>query len=444
MRHHLIFLCVFLVSCSKEVSFFSEERPVEVKPFISKRGPFSEVGKRKKTLRRKRRSYRPARPENPPALNAKVAFVSEVFSSDINRVTDPPPPPQESFLPVTAPDSSSLKPPETPPPPPAPLLKVSSASPPPPPPPPPPSPLVVGFDKKEKEGPPPPEVLPDISSPSPADFQARWERTAPDKIFIPRPLDILFILDTSQSMFQHLTGFKKKFAGFFEYFTDWDWKWMLTNSNHGSNLFFLYNISALKGEAMHLEKKGEVLDLRYLSPDVPGHVQIFLDSVSLHSPGEYERVGYDGHIEDVPPCDLPPGCEGDQEQPLKALRSALVKNQDFFRPEADLAVVVAGNSRERAGSPDRAVQADEVIKQFKKKHGLRKRFKVYGLIIQEGDEHCLSQNLDQQFLFPEGAFSVEIAELSKKTGGKTFSICLPDYRALAESIVHAFSRSVEE
>ena len=436
----LIFLCVFLVSCSKEVNFFSQEEAP--KPFISHRGPFSQIVKPQPSPRRKRKtSYRPPLPENLPALNAKVVFLSKDSSNVHSVIKLPAPPVKENFLTKAESFKTSEKKAAAPYPP---LLQAPSALPSPP-------PAFAEsddgyfarFEKKVKESlPPSPKALPKI--PVPAPRRVEWNKPAPDKVFIPRPLDIVFVWDTSSSMFQHLTQFKKKFTGFLERFAAWDWKWMLTNSNHGGNVFFLYNMRALKGEAMRLEKAGKVLNLRYLSPEVPDYIQIFLDSLSLHSLGEYERDGPDGQTENVPSCDLPPGCEGDQEQPLKALSSAMMKNKSFFRPEADLAVVIASNSKQREENSDLLIKADEVIEQFKKEHGLLKRFKVYALIIQEGDSRCLNQNLDQQFWFKEGAFSANIFELSKKTGGKTFSICLPDYRALAESIVHSFSHPAEE
>ena len=130
----------------------------------------------------------------------------------------------------------------------------------------------------------------------------------------------------------------------------------------------------------------------------------FLDSISRHTLGTYKKHGRENESEDVGYCELPPGCQSLQEQPVKSLKAALGKNQDFFREEADLIAIVISNSKERANDQDAATQPIEVIEQFQSIHGLKKRFKVYGIIITEDDQECLNQNIIQQFLFPEGDF----------------------------------------
>ncbi len=265
----------------------------------------------------------------------------------------------------------------------------------------------------------------------------------PAQVFIPRPLDILFVIDTSQSMSHHLKQFRKKFSGFLNFFEDLDWKLALTDADHGETGFFLFNIGALKGKTMPLELNGKILELHYLNPRVSNYNEIFLDSVSKHKFGEYTTINNEGQKESVQPCHLPPFCQGLQEQPLKALKSALIQNEGFFRKSADLAVVIISNSKERGGD-FRAVEPKEVIEQFRKTYGVQKRFEVYGIIITEEDEDCLKQNQDQQFWFPEGAFSKKIADLSLMTGGQVFNICAPHYQEVAQSIFHSFGRSPVE
>ena len=266
------------------------------------------------------------------------------------------------------------------------------------------------------------------------------EVSKPVEVFIPRPLDMVFVIDTSTSMHQHLVGFKKKFAYFLEYFSNLDWKLALTNADHGETGFFLFDLGALEGRFMDLERQGETLDLQYLHSGIFDYNRIFLDSISQHRIGEYRKFGNEGY-EDIKPCDLPPSCQSYKEQPLKVLKSSLSKNEDFFRKEADLVAVVISNSAERAvDEAAMATQPQEVIEAFKNIHGWEKRFEVYGVIITEGDENCLNQNINNQFFFPEGAFSRKIASLSEMTGGKVFSICSSDYRNLARGIFNSFGK----
>ena len=280
--------------------------------------------------------------------------------------------------------------------------------------------------KQEWEAPPSPELA----------LEPAVNR--PDQVFIPRPLDILFVVDTSESMHKNLINFRKKFSGFLNYLAPLDWRIAITNADHGETGFFLFNWGALKGKAMKLERDGRVLDLKYLHPLVPDYHRVFLDSLSRHPLGKYKKSGGENGPENVGYCELPPGCQSLQEQPIKSLMSALGKNRRFFRKSADFIAIVISNSKERGEDQDLATQPLEVIKTFQTLHGSEKRFKVYGIIITENDEKCLKQNITQQFLFPEGDFSEKIHHLSQITGGEVFSICSPNYKALGQSIFNSF------
>ena len=274
---------------------------------------------------------------------------------------------------------------------------------------------------------------------SPLALQLDLKVNKPATVFIPHPLDILFVIDTSGSMSHHLISFKRKFADFLKYFSGLDWKLAITNADHGDTGFFLFNLGALNGETMNLEKDGVELKLHYLHSGISDYNQIFLDSISKHRRGEYTISGQNGP-EDMDQCQLPPYCQSYQEQPLKSLKSALSKNQNFFRKEANLVAIVISNSEERANDQESATQPESVIEQFQKIHGTQKRFEVYGVIITKDDQKCLDQNIIDQFLFPEGAFSEKSAVLSEKTGGKVFSICSSDYQNLAQSIFDSFGK----
>ena len=278
---------------------------------------------------------------------------------------------------------------------------------------------------------------------TPPELHLDVEVDEPDKVFIPRPLDVLFVIDTSESMHKNLMVFKEKFLGFLNYLDQLDWKIAITNADHGETGFFLFNLGALKGKAMNLENAGKVLNLRYLHSNIPNYNNIFLDSISRHSLGKYKKYGGEKGPENVGYCELPPGCQSLQEQPIKSLKAALGKNKGFFRKEADLIAIVISNSKERGNDQDAATQPIEVIEEFHAIHGLKKRFKVYGIIITEDDQQCLNQNKIQQFFFPEGAFSEKIDHLSEITGGEVFSICSSDYQALGQSVFNSFIKGWE-
>ena len=440
-------LSIFLISCNEAVYFFSTDDGVEDQPVVFDQNSIDFERRNRRNRRTRRRSRREKSRfiyQQPPqeeliTLDGKVEFI-QLASADIQSVILPSKKGidipvaddiEKNKQPVQLAQGDSMSPLQVP--------ETSLI----------PHEMVENIEQldsqKENTG---VVDLPTVTLDGELEYSAipelqpGLEIDAPIKNFIPRPLDFVFVIDTSQSMYQHLIDFKRKFSFFLQYFSNLDWQIAVTNADHGETGFFLFNLGALSGEVMRLERDGVKLDLRYLHPDILDYNRIFLDSISKHKLGEYKKQGNDGW-EDVKQCDLPPGCQSYQEQPLKSLKSALAKNPDFFKKEADLVAIVISNSKERANDLDGATQPEEVIEQFRRIHGKRKRFEVYGVIITEGDKDCLEENIIQQFLFPEGAFSEKIAALSEITGGEVFSICSPDYEPLAQSIFNSFVRGIK-
>ena len=260
----------------------------------------------------------------------------------------------------------------------------------------------------------------------------------PESVFIPPPpLDIVFVIDTSMSMHKHLRNFKTAFASFLSYFSSFDWQLMITDADNEDTWFAFINRPAQKGEALPLEKNGRILELKYLNPLIPNYNSIFLSSISLHNWGDYSQEGL-YREENIKPCELPPFCQGRMEQPVRSLHSALMKNPNFFREKADLAVVLISNSQEKVKKNRHSVTPEEVIQQFRQSHGPHKRFEAYGLVIQEEDPECLRESRAQQKWFKEVGVSKKIIALSQRTGGEVFSLCAPDYQELALSIKYSF------
>ena len=436
----VLVLSIVFISCSEPVYFFSTNDGVEDQPFVfdSHSIDFLEPDRTQNKANTEFIYQQPPQ-EDLVALDGKIKF-TQLASADIqpvplspgkkntpekgvegNKQPDVQPPPPESIPSVPVSETASV---------PREIVEENNTR--------------LNSQEEVTRTIPLPTVAEgeDPQYPAIPELQSGLEVKTPVKKFIPRPVDFLFVVDTSQSMYTHLINFKRKLSIFLRYFSSLDWQLAITNADHGETGFFLFNLGAMSGRAMKLERDGVELNLRYLNPGIPGYNRVFLDSISKHKTGEYQEYGQDG-LKDVEQCDLPPYCQSYQEQPVKSLKAALGKNKDFFRREADLVAIVISNSQERASNPEAATQPEEVVEQFKKIHGDRKRFKVYGVIIIEGDEDCLKENFNQQFLFPEGAFSEKIAALSVMTGGEVFSICSPDYEPLAQSIFNSFVRGTE-
>ena len=248
----------------------------------------------------------------------------------------------------------------------------------------------------------------------------------------PKVVDIIFILDTSVSMKHHLITFRERFSSFLSGLQGLDWKIGFTNADCGGSI--LESLS-LKGEFMNLEHDGTILEYRELTPYIPHFNEIFLDTISRHRQGTYQKINQKGRTVFVHGCELPPFCMGYNEQPLYALMLALEKNVDFFRKDSQIVAVVLTNSQEGNGELT-ATQPEDVVFQFETLFGIDRMFRVFGVHILPGDTECIETNDDGQFLIKESEFSEKLFNLTHMTGGQSFSICSGSFGRMSDSIYH--------
>jgi hypothetical protein len=256
----------------------------------------------------------------------------------------------------------------------------------------------------------------------------------------PAKVDFIFIVDSSNSMNHFLRRVDKTFSGFLPVINaGLDWKIMFTHADHGDHGFFLANWASAEGRAFSLERDGRrLLGEKYLTKDIKDYRRVFIDTLRLHDVFEY----YDNNNEqELSSCDLPPGCQGWNEQPLKALQGAFVRNRSFFRPGADVAVVIFSDSDEGENSkPESRVKAQDVVKSFHSEWGDEgKTLKAYPIIMIPGeDEECMKK-YSSGFWGGEGIFGVELARMAKVTNGTSISLCAKSYTPLARKIVSDFN-----
>ena len=257
----------------------------------------------------------------------------------------------------------------------------------------------------------------------------------------PAKVDFVFIVDSSSSMFHFLRRVKKTFAGFLPTIdASLDWKIMFTHADHGNHGFFLANWRSSKGEAFSLERDGKrLLGEKYLTKDIKDYRRVFIDTLRLHDVHEYYDNRGDHELDS---CDLSPGCQGWNEQPLKALQGAFVRDRSFFRPGADVAVVIFSDSDEGEHTkPEERVKAEDVVKTFHAEWGDEgKKFIAYPIIMIPGeDEECMKKYSKGFWRIGEGVFGVEIARMAKVTNGTSISLCANSYTPLARKIVSDFN-----
>ena len=248
-------------------------------------------------------------------------------------------------------------------------------------------------------------------------------------------VDIVFIVDSSLSMDPMLRKVKKTFAGFIDVLEPLDWKIMFTNADSGNHLFFLSNIFSRKGRAMSLESDGRsLLGKKYLTKDMEDYRSIFIDTLRLHDHYEYWDNRGD---QEKSKCELPPGCQGGNEQALATTMNAFQKNNSFFRADADIAVIIFSDSDEdRSQRQKEKINPEKVIRSFHDKWSSRdnKRITFYGIIMIPGEP----RNCGYQGIGSEKTVGQRFFEMIEYTGGVASHICNSSYVPLAEQIVQDF------
>ena len=262
----------------------------------------------------------------------------------------------------------------------------------------------------------------------------------------PAKVDFIFIVDSSDSMFYFLRQVKSTFSGFIQALAPLDWKIMFTQADHGGHGFFLPDWASLKGRAFQLEKDGEILrGKKYMTKNTEDYQRVFIDTLRLHESFDQYRHD-DGWGDNDPtekhPCDLPPGCQGWNEQPLKTLKASFTRNRSFFRPGADVVAIVFSDSDEGELTKSKErVKAQDVVKSFQAEWGKEgKKLKAYGIIMIPGkDKQCVAEHAKRYLGWGgEGLFGVELARMAELTGGINSSLCEDSYVPLAKQIVSDF------
>ena len=259
------------------------------------------------------------------------------------------------------------------------------------------------------------------------------------------------VVDSSYSMSRFLRDVRPRFANFIRELNHLDWRMIFTNADHGGNMF-LFNGHAQYGNAMPLEFDGESLSgVYFLEKDNLGPKQyaevIFIDTIGKHvSPNAWRRRRDHGSVQrrTSNSCRLSPGCGGGNEEPLKALQSAIKVNKHLFRPDAHLSALIISDSEEgrRTDGAER-VHVKEVLQTFENELSGKfplKAFMTYGIIMLPNDKQCQIEFGKKGLFADENVYSYQIAEMAEWTKGFNVSICDDNYASLAKRIVSDFKK----
>ncbi|MDE0119965.1 MAG: hypothetical protein OXM55_08175 [Bdellovibrionales bacterium] len=253
-------------------------------------------------------------------------------------------------------------------------------------------------------------------------------------------LEFVVVLDASQSMDDNLKKVGENLQPVLSYISDKKWRMVFMTADHGdhtgntSDIWESYHGDQARfGKFMRLEKRGSILDQLILTDTTPEYEQIFKDTLTRRSPSE---------------CDLPPGCHGPHEQPLRSLKAAFSRyetdpsHKSFFQADTDTILLIMTDEDERRQDPQSATTAEEVIHTFKNMFkGKRKRLFAFSLSIQ--DESCYEEERRGIFSKKTAAYGHIIGRLAELTGGQNVSLCSKDYGA-ALARISQITRSLIE
>ena len=264
-------------------------------------------------------------------------------------------------------------------------------------------------------------------------------------------VDFIVVVDSSHSMSHFLRNLKSRFQNFIKELDPLDWRMIFTNADHGGNAF-LFNGHAKNGHAMSLEFNGQnlsniyVLEKDNLGPK-PYAETIFIDTIGKHiSPNMWGRKldHKPVHARTSRSCKLSPGCGGGNEEPLKALQSALKVNKHLLRPDAHLSALIISDSEEgRKTKGARRVHVGEVLQTFEEEFGEifpLKTFMTYGIVMLPNDKQCQVEFGKKGLFADENVYSYQIAEMAEVTRGFNVGLCEKNYAPLAKRIATDFQK----
>ena len=233
-----------------------------------------------------------------------------------------------------------------------------------------------------------------------------------------RSVDILVVIDNSPSMREEQKRLGARFGDFMSSLRRIRWQIGFINTDASKSS----DIPGWGGRLYNLRGRSDYI----LTPRHPSPARLFRETVS-----RYHEMQDCGRNARTP-------CPSNTEEPLKAtiqaIRQHKTHNTGFFRPNANLAILVLSDENERSNGGRNATRPRAVINAVRQEFGRQKSFSAYGMIIRPGDERCLRQ----QGLSSD-KYGTFVQDLANKTDGITGSICSSDYA----SALRAISRRIE-
>ena len=266
-------------------------------------------------------------------------------------------------------------------------------------------------------------------------------------------VDFLIVVDKSLSMqenhktFLESSHFQNLFSGSLEYI---DWQMLFTDTFVDSMLYSSFDdLEDTNGKVT--TSTGD--DVQILSPELGTNdylKEIFTNTIYQGSQTSNESY--------------------DTEEPLANIINKLLlpENSNLFRSDAALAIIIISDEDEHSTGGSDATNPSKVIQAISNNLGQSKQFSTYGIIIQPGDQQCLSAeqakneeivtstrtyeanedpNCPGHYTYTTntrtdnggGSYGYFTNELANLTNGTTTSICNENYNSIISDIEKNFT-----
>lgn len=221
-------------------------------------------------------------------------------------------------------------------------------------------------------------------------------------------VDVMFVVDNSGSMAEEQVKLGSALSSFIGSLGKIDWQLGITTTDVSDGPYGM---------------KGNLIPMKGTS------TKILNKNVSNYSLA-FQKTVYSEILETCNDGTIP--CPSSDERPLAAAVMAMQKkdsnNAGFFRPGADLAIVILSDEDEGSDGTN-AMAASAVISAFNTVFGGGRTLTAYGIIVRPGDTACYAAQAGNA-----GRYGTYAQALANATGGVTGSICDSDYGPALASI----------
>ncbi len=281
-----------------------------------------------------------------------------------------------------------------------------------------PPPVVVNPPPVVVEPPPvvvePPPVVVEPEPPTPVNKTEQFTQAVSA-----RKLDILFVMDNSDSMFMdYYYNIQNKFNGFLGSLNGLDYRIAVTTTDVEHTE--LYNYKGSWGLIDFLGSGLQKTALRFLTPSTSNANSLFLSTLKRDEVYDCRK--------NAPQNQLP--CGSDNEQPLASIVRSVARaseNANFYRSDAELITISLSDEDEMSNGGATATQASAVVNSVRQYLGAQKQYRAFGVVVPENDSSCLSSQRNEEFFGQAAAYGRSATRLAELTGGGVISICNHEY-----------------